>query len=116
MNKAFQLNDAWILIEEVDIEDPGSLRQNAEMLKDKLGRAIVMLASIKGEKVSFVCFVSKDLLEQGLHAGKIVAAAAQVAGGGGGGRPDMAQAGGRDKSKISEALAEARKMVKKTLS
>ena len=116
VNKAFQLNDTWILIEEVDIEDPGSLRQNAEMLKDKLGRAIVMLASIKGEKVSFVCFVSKDLLEQGLHAGKIVAAAAQVAGGGGGGRPDMAQAGGRDKSKISEALAEARKMVKKTLS
>ncbi|MDD2510596.1 MAG: alanine--tRNA ligase [Syntrophomonas sp.] len=116
LNKAYQLNDAWILIEAVDIEDPGSLRQNAEILKDKLGRAVVMLASIKGEKISFVCFVSKDLLEQGLHAGKIVGAAAQVAGGGGGGRPDMAQAGGRDKTKISEALAEARKMVKKTLS
>ncbi len=116
LNKAFQLNDVWVLIEEVDIEDSGSLRQNAEMLKDKLGRAIVLLGSSKGEKVSFVCFVSKELLEQGLHAGQIVAAAAKITGGGGGGRPDMAQAGGRDKTKLAEALTEAGKMVKKTLS
>ncbi len=116
INKAYSINDARILIEAVSGQDANSLRQNAEMLKDKLGSGVVMLGSVVNDKVLLVCFVSKELVEKGLHAGKIISAAARVAGGGGGGRPDMAQAGGKDASKLDEALQTAREMVKKTFS
>jgi alanyl-tRNA synthetase len=48
--------------------------------------------------------VTKDLIEKGFHAGKLVKEAANVCGGGGGGRPDMAQAGGKDPAKLDNAL------------
>ena len=89
--------------------------KHAEMLKDQLGSGIVLLASVSENKVSLVSFVSKDLVNRGLHAGNIVGTAAKIAGGGGGGRPDMAQAGARDQSKLGEALAAAREMVEKIL-
>lgn len=115
INKAIDIKGAKILIEAVESQDANSLRQNAEMLKDKLGSSVVLLGSAIGEKLLFVCFVSKDLVKKGLHAGNIVGAAAKVAGGGGGGRPDMAQAGGKDTNKLKEALTEARNMVENTL-
>jgi alanyl-tRNA synthetase len=116
LEKAFQVNEAQVLIEKVEGVDANSLRQNAEMLRDKLGTSIVMLASAVEDKVALVCFVSKDLTAKGVHAGKIVSAAAKAAGGGGGGRPDMAQAGARDTSKIEEALATARQIIEKSFS
>ncbi len=115
INKAYDLFGSKVLIEKVEAQDAGTLRQNAEMLKDKLGTGIVLLASVSQDKVSLVSFVSKDLVDKGLHAGNIVGTAAKIAGGGGGGRPDMAQAGARDKSKLDEALAAAREMVEKIL-
>jgi alanyl-tRNA synthetase len=51
-----------------------------------------------------VAAVTPDLVERGLHAGQLVKAVAQVVGGGGGGRPTLAQAGGKDVSKVGEAL------------
>ncbi|MEN6327500.1 MAG: alanine--tRNA ligase [Syntrophomonas sp.] len=117
LSQVYAYKDAQILITSVDIADPNALRQNAEMLRDKLGSGAVMLGSITEEgKVSLACFVSKDLVARGLHAGKLVNAAAQIAGGGGGGRPDMAQAGAKDASKLGDALNEARNMVEKTFS
>jgi len=116
IEKAYQINGVQILVERLEGVDPNSLRQNAEMLRDKLGTSVVMLASLIEDKVSLVCFVSKDLTAKGFHAGKIVGAAAKAAGGGGGGRPDMAQAGARDASKIEEALDVARQMIEKSFS
>jgi len=52
----------------------------------------------------FVAAVTPDLVERGLHAGQLVKAVAQVVGGGGGGKPTLAQAGGKDVSKVGEAL------------
>ena len=115
ITKAYDLKGSKVLIEMVEAQDPSILRQNAEMLKDQLGSGIVLLASVSQNKVSLVSFVSKDLVDRGLHAGNIVGAAAKIAGGGGGGRPDMAQAGARDQSKLGEALAAAREMVEKIL-
>ncbi len=115
ISKVVSINGANILLEAVDSQDANSLRQSAEMLKDKLGSAVVLLGAVVDDKIAFACFVSKDLVGKGLHAGKIVGAAAKVAGGGGGGRPDMAQAGGKDITKLEEALAEARHMVENTL-
>ncbi|NLX01510.1 MAG: alanine--tRNA ligase [Syntrophomonadaceae bacterium] len=116
LEKAYQINEVQVLIEIVQGVDANSLRQNGEMLRDKLGTSVVMLASVIEDKVALVCFVSKDLTAKGVHAGKIVGAAAKAAGGGGGGRPDMAQAGARDASKIEEALAAARQMIEKSFS
>lgn len=110
------INGARVLIEAVPSADANSLRQNAEMLRDKLGNSIVLLGSVADDKVFFVCFVSKELIERGVNAGQVVAAAARVAGGGGGGRPDMAQAGGKEPAKLEQALSAARQMVEKTLS
>lgn len=116
LNKAVDFKGAKLLIETVDSQDVNSLRQNAEMIKDKLGSAVVLLAAVIDDKIAFTCFVSKDLVAKGLHAGKIVGAAAKVTGGGGGGRPDMAQAGGKDINKLEDALKEARIMVENTFS
>lgn len=108
---AYTINGATVLIDTIECEDPNALRQSAEMIKDKLGSSVVLLASIIGDRVSLVCFVSKDLVKKGLNAGKIVSAAARIAGGGGGGRPDMAQAGARDSSKLEEAFQVAREEI-----
>jgi len=116
INQAYELGGAKILVAEVQSQDANNLRQNAEMLKDKLGSAVVVLGAIIDDKVALVSFASRDLVDRGIHAGKIIAAAAKVAGGGGGGRPDMAQAGGKDPQALREALAAARDVIAKTLS
>jgi len=115
INKAYDFSGSKILIEKIEAQDANTLRQNAEMLKEKLGSAVVLLAGVGQGKVFLVSFASKDLVERGIHAGKIIGAAAKIAGGGGGGRPDMAQAGAKDESKLDEALAAARDMVEKIL-
>lgn len=112
---AYEYKGAHILIAPTQNQDGNSLRQNAEMLKDKLGSAVVVLGAIIEDRVALVSFASKDLVARGIHAGKIIAAAAHAAGGGGGGRPDMAQAGGKDINKLNEALAAAKEMAEKSL-
>ena len=72
---------------------------------------MVILGGTSDGKVSLAIKISKDLLARGLHAGTIVREAAKVVGGGGGGRPDCAQAGGKDPSKLDAALDTAERMV-----
>lgn len=116
LENAIEINGVKVLVEEVKSDDANLLRQNAEVLKDRLGTGVVVLAAAVQDKVALVCFASKDTLEKGIHAGKIIGVAAKAAGGGGGGRPDMAQAGGKDISKTSNALEEAKKMIISLLS
>jgi hypothetical protein len=66
-------------------------------------------------KITFVAMTGKDALAKGAHAGKIIKEITAIAGGSGGGKPDMAQGGGKDESKIDEALAKAREIVKEQL-
>jgi alanyl-tRNA synthetase len=88
---------------EVDVGDMGALREMAEKLRDKLGDSVVLLGSKAGPKVQLVLTVAKGLLPR-LKASDLIRPVAQVVGGSGGGRPDMAQAGGTDASKLEEAL------------
>lgn len=81
-----------------------NLRDLADTVLDKLGSGVVLLGMTNGDKVNFVCKVAKSDTKKGLNAGKIIKAAAQAAGGNGGGRPDMAQAGGKEPEKLSDAL------------
>jgi alanyl-tRNA synthetase len=91
--------------------DKNALRDLADSLKGSLGSGIVVLGSATEDgKVAIVVSVTADLKGR-LHAGNIVKALAPIVGGGGGGRPDFAEAGGRDASKIDEMLAQGRATV-----
>jgi alanyl-tRNA synthetase len=110
---AESVGDFKILIAQLEGVDPASLQKAAEQLLQKLGNGAVVLGSIPEEgKVSFVAAFSPEVVKKGLQAGKLVGAIAKLCGGGGGGRPNLAQAGGRDASKLPEALAEAKKQLK----
>jgi alanyl-tRNA synthetase len=93
-----------------EVSDPAAMRELADKLRDRLGPGIVLLAGESGGKVSLVMTVTKDLTER-LHAGKLIRDIAGVVGGSGGGRPDMAQAGGTEPSRIDEALARFHEVV-----
>ncbi len=84
--------------------DVASLRELSDNLKVKMGSGIIILASIEKDKVSFVVSVTKDLVEKKYSAGNIAKNFAKLISGSGGGRPDFAQGGGKDASKIDEAL------------
>ncbi len=100
-------NGLKFLAARVEAADANRLREMGDWLRDKLGSGVVVLGTVLNEKPQLLTMVTPDLVKQGYHAGNLVRALAQVVGGGGGGRPDMAQAGGRDISKLDQALAEA---------
>jgi alanyl-tRNA synthetase len=88
-----------------DVADAGTLRELAETLRDKLGDAIVLVGAATGGKAALVLTVSKSLNAR-FKAGELIRPLAAIVGGSGGGRPDMAQAGGTDVSKLDAALGE----------
>jgi alanyl-tRNA synthetase len=84
-------------------KEPDDLRALGDQLRDRLGSGIVFLGSAKDGKVSLLCMVTRDLVDR-FKAGAIIKEAAALVGGSGGGRPDMAMAGGKDPSRLPEAL------------
>ncbi|MHB8171533.1 MAG: alanine--tRNA ligase [Thermincolia bacterium] len=105
LDQVKEVKGVKVLAAQVSTPDMDALRSMGDMLRDKLGSAVVALGSVAGDKVNFVVMVTKDLVGQGVHAGNIIKEVAKAAGGGGGGRPDMAQAGGKDPGKVAEALS-----------
>lgn len=91
--------------------DMPSLRDLADRLMEKAGTGVILAGSAADEKAFIVVKVSKSLTKS-IKAGDLVKAMAGICGGGGGGRPDMAQAGGKDPSRISEAVDKGIAMVK----
>ena len=94
-----------------DAADAAALRDTADKIRDKLDCGVVFLAANGGDKLLFTAMATKSANEKGAHCGNIIKEAAKVAGGGGGGRPDMAQAGGKDVSKLNDALAKAEEVL-----
>jgi len=92
-----------------------ALREMADKFRQHYESGVALLASESNGKPILVAAVTDDLVKRGLHAGKLVQKAAEVLGGGGGGRPTLAQAGGKDPSKISEALDSARVYIHENL-
>jgi alanyl-tRNA synthetase len=108
LDQVIDLKGAKFLAAQTAAPDMDSLRAMVDLLRDRLGSGVIVLASPVGDRVNLVVAVTKDLLSRGLHAGKIIKEAATVVGGGGGGRPEMAQAGGKDATRIQDALERAR--------
>ena len=100
---------------EVEAADMNSLRDMSDLFRDKLQSGVVVLGAKSENGVNLIVAATKDLTKRGIHAGNLIKAIAKVTGGGGGGRPDMAQAGGKDYSKLAEALAMAEALVAEQL-
>jgi alanyl-tRNA synthetase len=113
--QARTLAGAQVLTATVEVADAKALLEVIDRLKGQLAGAAIVLASAVGDRVALVVSVAPELVERGLKAGAIVKLAAEVVGGGGGGRDTLAQAGGRDVSKLDEALAAAREAIESTL-
>jgi len=111
LSKAMEIAGLKVLILEENGMDTGAMKSYAETLRNKMGDSIVFVSNVSHDKVTFVCASSKAAIAKGLRAGDLVKAAAVIAGGNGGGRPDMAQAGGKDISRVHDALAEVRKKI-----
>jgi alanyl-tRNA synthetase len=100
------------LVTRVDGVDAKQLRDIADQLKEKLGAAVIVLASAGQANVNLVASVGKELTKR-YHAGNIIKELAGMVGGGGGGRPDFAQAGGKEPAKIEAALKRAEELIRK---
>jgi alanyl-tRNA synthetase len=103
-SQAVVVDGIKVLAARLDGVDPRGLRVTLDQLKDKLGSAVVVLATESEGKVSLIAGVTRDLTDR-LKAGELIRAVAEKVGGKGGGRPDMAQAGGNDPAGLPAALA-----------
>ena len=100
-----QVNGNSVLASNLGEIPMDALRQVLDRLRQKISSGIIILGSQDNGKACFASSVSEDLISKGFHAGKIIGEVAAVANGGGGGKPDRAQAGGKDGSKVNEAIA-----------
>ncbi|HJU44168.1 MAG TPA: DHHA1 domain-containing protein, partial [Vicinamibacterales bacterium] len=106
---------ATLIARQVNDVDKESLRTLADTLKSRLKSGVIILAAPMPEgKVSLIASVTPDLSKKA-PAGQLVKQLAPIVGGGGGGRPDFAEAGGKDASRITDLLVEARQLVTKLL-
>ncbi|HEY9063199.1 MAG TPA: alanine--tRNA ligase [Pseudobacteroides sp.] len=111
LSKAAIVKGVKVITAKYEGLDMDGLRNTSDMLKNKIGSGVVVIASNFEDKVNFVVTATKDTLEKGIHCGNIIKETAKIAGGGGGGRPDMAQAGGKDVTKIKDALDHSIKVI-----
>jgi alanyl-tRNA synthetase len=103
---ARRVDGATVLATRVDGLDDQGLRDMADKLRERIGSGVVVLGAVQDERVILLAAVTKDLVKR-FHAGNIIKQLAPLVGGGGGGRPDFAQAGGKDPSRLDAALAAA---------
>ncbi len=102
-SQAIDIDGIKVLAVKVDDIDSKAMRDMVDQLKNKLGNAVIVLATVKNDKVSLIAGVSKDLTGR-IKAGELVNSVALQVGGKGGGRPDMAQAGGNNPAALDDAL------------
>jgi alanyl-tRNA synthetase len=100
---AHDISGIKVLAAKLDGADTKLLRDTVDQLKNKLGTAAVILASVEDDKITLIAGVSKDITDK-IRAGDLVGHVAKQVGGKGGGRPDMAQGGGNQPENLSAAL------------
>ncbi len=112
LKKAEEINGVQTLILNLEGKDTKGLKEYAETLRNKLNNGFVFISNVVDGKTTFVCASSKEAIAKGMKAGDIVKQAAMICGGNGGGRPDMAQAGAKDASKINDAIEKVKELLK----
>ena len=99
------------LITQLEDTPMETLREMSDWFRNKAKSGVFVAGSINDDKPLLMVAVTDDLTKKGLHAGNIIREAAKVVGGGGGGRPNLAQAGGNDATKLPDALEKARSLI-----
>ena len=107
------LNGKQALLAELENTPVETMREMTDWFRNRVDKGVMVLASDINGRPQIVVAVSDALVKTGLRAGDLIKPIAKVVGGGGGGRPQMAQAGGRDSSKIADALQTARDLIAK---
>ncbi|MBQ2897043.1 MAG: alanine--tRNA ligase [Clostridia bacterium] len=109
---AVDINGVKVIASAVPSLAANDLAVMGDKLKDKLnGAGVIALASEKDDKISFIAMANKDALSKGIHAGNIIKEITKIAGGSGGGKPDLARGGGKDASKIADAIKAVQALV-----
>jgi alanyl-tRNA synthetase len=111
LGQAQRVNGVTVLAARVPSLSMSIVREMGDTLRDRLASAVVVLAAVHNGRPSFLAMVTNDLIARGFHAGDIIGQVARVAGGGGGGKPGMAQAGGKDVTRIDQALETVKSIV-----
>ncbi|MCB8966976.1 MAG: alanine--tRNA ligase, partial [Ardenticatenaceae bacterium] len=110
-----QVQGVNVLAAQVQVANADGLREMADWFRDKVGSGTAVFGTVVNDKPLIVATVTDDLIKRGVKAGDLVREVAGMVGGGGGGRPNMAQAGGRDASKLPAALKAVAGLVEKAL-
>ena len=111
MDQVQEVKGVKLLAAKVEGVDMNGLRDLGDQMKGKLGEGVVVLLSAQDGRVNMVAMVTEGAQAKGAHAGNLIKGIAGLVGGGGGGRPGMAQAGGKNPAGISDAIAEAAKVL-----
>lgn len=116
LDAAQDLDGVKVIVADLPSANPNLMRQLIDQIRQKTSPVAVLLAAPQGDdKALVVAGVSRELVDRGAHAGNWVREVAAVLGGGGGGKPDMAQAGGKDPSKLPEAIRKALDVIRQQL-
>jgi len=115
LQSVIKVDGVSVLALQVEAVDIDSMREMTDFLRERLHSGVIVLGAVINDKPNLVAAVTKDLVSQGLNAGRLIKEVAKVVGGSGGGRDTMAQAGGRDASKIGEALAGVPSLVEQSV-
>jgi alanyl-tRNA synthetase len=113
--RAVQVDGVSVVAAQAPDVDVETLREMSDHLRQQLGASVVVLATAVDGKPQIIAAAADEAIARGAHAGDLVRAVAKVVGGGGGGKPSLGQAGGRDLSKLAEALAQVPDLVRKQL-
>ncbi len=116
LESALQVGEAKIVCQKLDGVNRDTLREYADQLRQQGGAIAILLGAEIDGKVALLAAVSKDLVKQDVKAGDCIREAAKIVGGGGGGRPDLAEAGGKDASKIEAALIKGAEIYQENIS
>ena len=111
LDKVEVIKGIKVLSTRVSTDNQQVLREMSDYLRDKLQSGVIVLGAVIGDRPMFIAAVTPDLVAKGYNAGDIVKQVSKVAGGGGGGKPSFAQAGGKDKNKIDEALGLVKSLI-----
>ena len=115
MSSAVKIGDIDLICARLDSQSADALKTMADDIKAKNENAVIVFASLSDSKITFVAMAAKGAVALGAHSGKIIKDITAIAGGSGGGKPDMAQGGGKDASKIDEALSAVENIVREQL-
>lgn len=111
IDEAREINGTRLITKQFDDYNINDLRALSDTIKAEHKNVAMVFAAVTGGKVTFLVSLTDDLVQNGLHAGKMIKEIAAAAGGGGGGKADMAQAGAKDPTKVQDAFNKASELI-----